>query len=402
MKEHPNDGPAIELATVTLSHAVSAAVFNNDTPDPKLMKILDVQDLLEVVLENMRKPTASLYMMNHAIPLLAGPTLHFPDLCKNYPRLLKFLGASLRSKDLTIRCSAIGGLLRLHHKEAKPERVMHDPQRLMAAIEKGFPGHIQDIMMDYGLYRCDTYATLEATRDFQKAMMGVMQTHDFLALGRTIAMLIVKTEFSVTEGYFEAEDPVTRQRIDSGLPFKLWSDSLPLCVQKLRKTGNTQDVDIADIVELKFLIIRQRISEAVVLAKKAIERNPDIAYYYYAISLGADEDDGLRYSKKGLKCKYITPFLKFVLLYRAVEHAGTLGVSKLQDASPGGDKNYEEGYAFLTSALDDAKEFVGNAPPDSRHMQNILNWYIVLSIVYKGPELSVELTELQVRHHVEF
>lgn len=398
MKENPHDPSVIELSVVTMSHAISAVVFTDELPHRKILQLIDIRDVLEVTLENMRKQLATHYMMNHAIPLLAGPTLHCPDVCKDYPPLLKFLTACLRSNDLTIRCAAIGGLIRLHHQEAKPERVFHDPMKLVACIKKGFPDNIVDIMMDYGLYRCDTYATLAATRDFQQAMMTVVQTHDLLTLGRNLASLIVKTEFSVADGYFETENPRTgkRERLDTGLPFKSYSESLPVCAKELRKTGKAQDLDFADVIDLKYLIIRQRIPEAIAIAKKAIERNPEIAYFYYAITLGADDEDGLRYAKKGLKAKHITHFNKFAMLYRAVEHAGNMGVTKLQEASVG-DKNWEEGYAFLASALEDSKTFMQEGPPDSRHMQNMLNWYIILSLTYRGSELSIDLKELQAR-----
>ena len=396
-QSYPHDIQVIELATVTMLHAICAVLFNNDKPDPKVLKLINLPTVLEVTLENMRKPISTYYMMNHAIPLLTSSTLHCPEICHNYPPILKFPAACLHSKDLTVCYTAMGGLIRLHHHEAKPERVFHDPQKLIDQVLKGFPDHIADIMMDYGLIQCNTYATLQATHDFQKAMMAVVQDHDLLTLGRTLAELIVRTEFSIAKGSFEAEDPRTgkREAFNTSLPFTLWTESLPVCASKLRQTGQASDVDLADILQIKFFIIWQNILDAVVKAKAAIDRNLDIAYWYYTISLGANDEDGLRFAKKGLQCKHITNFLKFAMLYRAVEHAGSLAVTKLQEASQG-DKTWEEGYAFLTSALDDAKEFIQRAPPDSRHLQNMLNWYIILTITYKGPEISVQLDELQV------
>ena len=49
------------------------------------------------------------------------------------------------------------------------------------------------------------------------------------------------------------------------------------------------------------------------------------------------------------------------------------------------------------SAREDAKTFIAEAPPDNRHMQTMLNWYIILTIAIKGPELSEGLAELAVR-----
>ena len=85
-------------------------------------------------------------------------------------------------------------------------------------------------------------------------------------------------------------------------------------------------------------------------------------------------------------------------LWRAVEHAGDLGITTLQDVHGG--KNEQEnaarGVAFLMSAWEDAKTFTSEAPPDNRHMLTILSWYIILTLAIKGPELSVDLKELDV------
>ena len=112
--------------------------------------------------------------------------------------------------------------------------------------------------------------------------------------------------------------------------------------------------------------------------------------------MGADHEQGLRAVKKGLKCRTITPFVRTYMLWRAIEHAGDLGVSVLQDAKQD-DTRYAEGVAFLMSAWEDSKTFTAEAPPDNRHMQTILNWYIILTIAIKGPELSQDLRELAVR-----
>lgn len=175
--------------------------------------------------------------------------------------------------------------------------------------------------------------------------------------------------------------------------FKMWADALPHCAAALRRTGAPDDLDAADIVECKSLVMRQCVPDAVQLAQRAIERSPQVAYFYYVIGLGADRAIGLRASKKGLKARKITPFVRHYLLWRAVDQAGQLGLEKLQSSSPG-DTTYQEGVAFFMSALEDAKTFVGETPPDNRHMRTVLNWYILLTIAISGPELGVQLGEL--------
>jgi hypothetical protein len=92
-----------------------------------------------------------------------------------------------------------------------------------------------------------------------------------------------------------------------------------------------------------------------------IGRNPNNPYFYYAVALGKDGMAGLQVAKKGLKCKKTTPFVCFAFLQCAIAHAGDMGISLLQ-AAVAGDKKWEEGVTFLTSAMDDAKAYIEEAP----------------------------------------
>ncbi|KAH9849548.1 hypothetical protein C2E23DRAFT_870488 [Lenzites betulinus] len=394
MEAHQDDPKVLELATVTMAHATSAVLGNEDPPDVGLVKEIQVRSVLKTTVENVRKPIASHYMIDHALGLLTSATRHCPQECKDTPSMLTLLVSYLRSENLITRCGALGGLIRLTANECEPDRQNFDPQRLIAAVQRRFPEHLSELMMDYGFERCDTTLTLRSTADYQQAMVRCAQDHDLYALGRTLAMLIQRTEFSIAEGMFQAEGARgRRETMDIGLPFTMWTDALPHCAKALRAKGAPADVDMADVLELKFFIIRSRIPDAIALGQRAVQRNPELAYAYYAISMGADHQQGLRAVKKGLKCKNLTPFVRQYLLWRAIEHAGDLGVSTLQDAKSGGGDN-AEGIAFLMSAWEDTKTFTAEAPPDNRHMQTILNWYIILTIAIKGPELSEDLREL--------
>ncbi|OBZ77723.1 hypothetical protein A0H81_02629 [Grifola frondosa] len=397
IQELPDDPKVMELATVTMAHATSAVLGNDQPPNSKLLKDIDVRSTLKVTVENLRKPTASHYMMSHAFGLLTSATLHCFKECKAQPQMLRLLVACLRSNNLSLRCNAIGGLVRLNHAECEQDIRFHDPHKFLAAVSRRFPDNLVDVMMDFGPGACDTTLTLKGSADYQKAMMQCAQDRDLYALGKTLSQLILRTEFSIAEGGYQAMNERTGKYeiFDIGLPFKMWTDALPHCAKALRAHGSPADLDMADIVELKFLIIRQRIPEAVELGQRAVERNPKLSYAYYAISMGADNSRGLRAVKKGLMCKNTTPFVRNYMLWRAVEHAGNMGVSLLQEAKAG-DKDYAEGVAFLMSAFEDAKTFVSDAPPDARHMHTILNWYIILALAIRGPELSENLGELNV------
>ena len=398
IEAHPNDAKVLELATVTMSHATSAVLAVEGVPDPSLVKAIHIRAVLKATVENVRKPIASHYMLDHAFDLLNGSTRHCPVDCKAVPSMLTLLVACLRSKSLSVRCNALGGLIRLTANESEFDFQNLDPNRIMQAVQRRFPDKLSDLMLEYGADRCDTTLTLRSMADYQRAMMRVAQDHDLVALGRTLATLIQRNEFSIAEGGFQAEGRGGRlEMIDVGLPFKMWTDALPHCATALRARGTRDDLDAADVLELKYFIIRQRVPDAVRLGERAAARNPELAYAYYAVSMGADHAAGLRAVKKGLRCARATPFVRTYLLWRAVEHAGDLGMTTLQEADTGDRARHAQGVAFLMSAWEDAKTFTAEAPPDNRHMLTILNWYIILTLAIKGPELSPDLHELAVR-----
>lgn len=389
MREDPNDYKTIELATVTLCHAVQAVLLVSDkVPDWKLVKSLGIKDIIDVTLENIRRLPTSPLMVQHAIPLLACPTMHCWEIREKHESLLNFLAACLRCSDIIIRCEVMGGFIRLRHHDAQMEWAQLDPYKLIDTFTNGGFGRsprVSAAMMKYGPENTDIVNTLTAATSFQKAMRAAVESKNLVQLGRTLAGSIVKTEFSVSDGYYQTEGPkIGRvEAADVGLPFKRWRDALPTCAAELRKTGQTLDTDRADILEIKYHVMTQNLVKAIPMAKAAIERNPNVAYYYYAVSLTSDIEEGLRYSKKGMKSSQITPFLKYCMVRRAVEFSCEQGLQAVLDPQPDGGERRELGFAFLQSAMEDSKEFMEHAPPDSRHMEGVIDWHVLVTLI--GP-----------------
>ncbi|EMD40212.1 hypothetical protein CERSUDRAFT_112416 [Gelatoporia subvermispora B] len=396
MEEQLDDTKLVELCIVTLAHSVGTTVGSDDKFNMKVIKPSDMRKLLEVTIKCIQNPSASHYMIDHALSLLCCVTLRFPTECKDTPSMLKFLVACLRSTNICARSSAIGALIRLHNSEAELDRPVMDPIKLMATAGRRWPDNLVDDLMDYGFNRCETIVTLTTMREYQNAMMEVVQTGDLRALGRTLASFITRTEYSVGDGAFQMQDPRTGQiKVeDVGLPFVRWRDAPLHCAKALRATGKPADLDAADILEIKHHIMRQSIPDAIEVGQVAMQRNPQLAYAYYPLGLGANDEQGLRGTKKGLKCKQITPFVRNYLLWRAVEHAGNLGISALQEEKGDG-KESERGVAFLMSAYEDAKAFIASVPPDSRNLGAMADWLVILTLAIRGPELDADLHELK-------
>ncbi|KAI0088188.1 hypothetical protein BDY19DRAFT_1071816 [Irpex rosettiformis] len=401
MEELPDDREVNEMVIVTLAHSIPTVV-NDEDSSPSVrrqnMSNLDIPTVLRLLLRNLRNSDPSPYLLSHALQLLSSVCLSYYKEVKAIPSLMSLLTACLRSKDVTLRATSFQGLFCIFLQDAVPDRRNLDPNLFMSAIQRGFPSELNDILMSYGPERCDTYLILQATTEFQKALQTCVQdpNHDLYKLGLKLSELVLRTEYSITDGMYQARNERTGQMevVDVGLPFQMWSDALPHCATAMRNKGTPADLDKADILECKFFIHKQRLPDAYELAKRAIARSPQVAYFYYVIGLSTkDVAEGLRASKKGLRCSRTSPFVRNFLLWRATDHAATLGLAKLQGCRAG-DVEYSEGVAFLTSALEDAKAFVSEAPPDTGTMSNMITWFILLTIILRGPELSLDLNEL--------
>ncbi|KAJ6491306.1 hypothetical protein C8R47DRAFT_976831 [Mycena vitilis] len=392
LQEFPEDPEIVDPCITILSHSLIATMGDDGTKlDPTFIESCDLMGIAKAVTEGLRK-SPSRVSIEHAGQLLNV----MAQYCKVPPTTVNFLIAGLRSKDWVFRCTCLGGLVRLHQREEEPDLMKMDPRVLIDCVSKPAPSHLNDILRAYGFQRCETTMHLQTSLANQRAMMSCASTRDLYTLGVTLAGFINWTEFSVSEGRFESNNPETGERevIDVGLPFTLWSDALPHCAQAIRAKGLASQAEMADTLDMKYFIMRQRISDAVKIAHPALKRNPGFAYAYYVLTLAADPVGGLRAAKQGMKCANITPFLRFQMMQRAVHHAGQMGVEALQDASDASDQKWLEGVAFLTSALEDAKTYIAEAPPDNRNMKNVLYWYILLRIVM-AEEISPDLDEIR-------
>lgn len=364
--------------------------------------------ILATTIHCISQPTANSSCIGHGIELIINSTLQASSAYKRTPEAIKVLIAGLRAQDWGTRAMCLGALMRMNKLGSENDVAQLDPNRMIQIIQrKSTPDNLIEVMFDYGLGKCDMYMTMTATRDFTMAIMEYPKDLNLYSLGLKLAKCIVSTEFSIADGYYETVNEKTgrREPLDMGLPFHRYTDALPLCAKAIReRTKNPQELDAADVLDIKFKIMRQRVVEAADQALRGLSRNPQFAYFHYALSLRADPTSGLRSAKQGMKCRDITPFIKHQLMQRAVEHSAELGLQTLQKVhlSAGGVVNEREmeeklglGVAFLQSALEDAKTFLAEAPPDNRYKKNVGYWCVLLTIVV-SESVSPSLKELKV------
>ncbi|KAI0027602.1 hypothetical protein K488DRAFT_61000 [Vararia minispora EC-137] len=407
LDEHLDDARSAELAWIVLSHSVCAIVHNEEAPAPGAVRALPIARMVRAALFFMRQPDPSRSLAEHILAFLSGATRWCSaDLFAN-PSAPAFLLSCAFNRDIRIRAEALNALLRLHTAKAQVEDVQFDIRKVVAILDKHqFPDHLVDCFMDYGMMQCDITQILQVAGGLQRTLMRVVQDGDLLRFGRETAQYILRSEFAGISGGIMVEDPRTGQlKSDTcGLPFKDWGDALPYCARELRERGGrSDDKDFADVLECKagHLITTRRFKDAHDAATRAIERNPHVGFFYYVLTLEPDKKpgalsnaDGLRAAKKGLKCKDLTNYVKYGLLYRGAEHAVRLALTNLDNAAPG-EQQFEEGYAFALCAWEDTRDFVLHAPPDNRNMPAVCCMHVILSLLLHGHEQGPDLPQLK-------
>ncbi|KAF8828243.1 hypothetical protein HHX47_DHR4000901 [Lentinula edodes] len=405
LEEHSDDENIAELIITIFSHSVVPVLVKlSDTQqdnqsDVALLKTLDMARVIKEVTLQIKKPFASKFLIEHGARMLSLSAETCSEAMFANPSSVHFLVAGLRSTEWENRTTCLNGVLRLFRMKAETDTRNLDLRTFFQHARQRLPDHLMDILGDYGLLRSETIIMKTTESQFQRAIMSVLQDRDLHKLGLILADLIVQTEFSIPDGAFEEEDPRTGKRkkatFDTGLPFKTFREALPQCARVFRQRAAPGELDKADILDIKYLIMQANIHAAAEVGSKGLLRNPNMAYFQYAQSLLADPAVVLRSAKKGLKCKQTSPFIRFQLLQRAVENAGQLGLQTLEQASSAEDPKWEEGVAFFMSAWTDSNTFLAEAPPDNRHMRNILYWNILLAIIIRGPELNPNLEEIK-------
>ncbi|KAH9477955.1 hypothetical protein JR316_0010188 [Psilocybe cubensis] len=398
IQDLPEDEKVAELAVSTLAHALAAVTGGLPEPtDPVVFKSIDMVEVLKSTLEAVKRPHSDpQVLMDHAIKVVCMSSPHAVDAFKAYPPAIDFMVAGLRSNDWVTRSICLGGVLRLHQFEAEENPPIFDRKKLLSGEYGRLPDHLVALEMEYGHERCDMYLMAKALAETASILIPCVATGDFYTLGLKQAELMLQTDFILVPGIFEIRDPVTGSSMNenAGVSFPLWAASLSNYSSAIRRSGKPNEADFADILDLKKLIVTSCIPDAVALAHKCIERNPQQAFFYYVISLGDDHVQALRAAKKGLKCKLLTPFLKWQLMLQAVILAANMGVSIIQSMPDSRDKRWQEGIAFLSSAYDDAKLFMEGAPPDNHYMDVVACWYILLHMILLK-DLSSDLHEIK-------
>ncbi|KAI1784036.1 hypothetical protein LXA43DRAFT_902415 [Ganoderma leucocontextum] len=365
VEDHPQDHHTVGLATGVMVAIVRLIFTHVEPPSSSMTERMSLPAVLRATVGVLRSPLPPRFPLPHALQLLACPTQHCPDVCRANPSLLPILVAITRSNRLSARIAAVNGLIGLH-KTTSTQTPDITPLRLLDVLRSGRLCNYIDPEQSYTVSVVEdlwTYARLTAE--------AAKSTCDFYAVGVQLAQLVQRNDYAVTELFDDgAED-------SAYLPG--WLHALEACVHAVRTRGLASDFDSSEVLEMKLLALQGKSEEARALGKRAVARNPGLAYAYYIMARGASAEEGLRAAKDGLRCGGASQFTRSQLLWIAVEAAARTALT-LQGSSV----NLCSGVASLfSSALKDAQTFLDETPRDHPSIDCILTWKILLLILLR-------------------
>jgi hypothetical protein len=353
----------------------------------------DLAEVVRIAVDCLRTPRSTFAAYSLVVIILRQIMEFHSNIVFANPSIVSLAVASFRSSNLALRAEALAALTKLcapHCDNSRHDRsgdaiaalIDNDtmPLRVAAALSMG-----SEILRAHN-----------ARQRFLSAMHKVVRDKDLHSLGSTFSQLIMDTEESIIEGNFvdlpPGAIPFLATGEKHGLPFDEWSNALPCCAKVIRATGTPADADLADVLDLKNFHLSREARRQHELAATALQRNPDNAFFYWALATGSNDLIGLRLAKKGLRLNKSSHFLSLKLHDEAIVQAYNMGCELMV----GDETRITEAVAILTCCSEDCATLASICPVDAYDLQKTLCIHILVSLCLKGGDLSDDLKEIQV------
>ncbi|KAM5539705.1 hypothetical protein V8D89_006518, partial [Ganoderma adspersum] len=412
LRDHPNDEEVADYTITTFAYSIFGHLPPNGPCSPCLIDEVCLLPVLSALLDTLRNHD---FLLEKTLQAAVSILEQTPSVCpkqsqvKDVPSLLAYYSALTRGRHLRTRCNGIGAMLGLGrvellpvpgsevqpiatHSGHKDGRVYLSQENLLAEL----PEDLRPLLFDYGVDACESVVESRCSADTADALIKHHQDNDARALGLRLAKLLQHTEFVINPD----ADLASTDGLDAHDLRRMPLYVLTQCAASLEDSDSAEDLDAAAVVGLHFLLVMEGGPES--MSKRgrlALERNPNLAYVYYVMSFSAsDVVSRYRAIKKGLASEVLTPFLRRHLLFRKVVVAGEHAISLLREVGQEAPKPDAPrlAMAYFKEAIDAAKLYIEIAPPDTRHLPEVLSWYIVLQIISEGPGLRDDLSEYEI------
>lgn len=392
LRSRPSNREIYEAAIITVSRAMDdPSHHSHATPeDLRCSTVRTLSVFTSLILCSLRSSYAALRNSLRLLPRLMS---RFPREFDAIPDFLFAMATFLKSRHLRTRAQVLSVLLLYPEPEEQPLSMT----RFFGGINGTLPTHLVDILNQYGRHRAECVVRAVTHLEWMYAMGEVERTGDLRRLGRIFAGLIRRSgasllgsEWGVRALSEDGDSPGTPGLTTISLPFSEGSDALRHCARALRDTGTPEDLDCADILDIKLLLMNGMTLEAFTHARIATQRNPRLAYAHCVLSSVQDAEMGFAAAEKGLSLSDTTPFERRQMLWAGVTHSARKGLYQLMDES-NAHRSEGRGADLLRRALDMANCYLSEAPPDSSHTPTIVGWCILLGEVLRGPDTHHDL-----------
>ncbi|KAI1783860.1 hypothetical protein LXA43DRAFT_902748, partial [Ganoderma leucocontextum] len=375
INDYPDDEHTVKITIAVLSTVQWFIFCQVDPPSSSLIKRMSLPDVVRAAVAVLRPPlNPERSVLLHALQLLVAPTEHCSDECRANPSLMSILAAVTRSKSLSARITAVHGLMGVHPSKFESQRTRFPLLEVLRS--SSLKHHLGRLLLGAGQsYTIDLIKDLNAYSLLLKKL--AQPTCDLYAVGKGLADLVQRHDYVVSE----LVDDTNTGRVS--VYFPEWLERFVSCARELRTRATSDaDRDLADVLEMKVLILRGRVTKAKALGKRAIVRNPSLAYAYYVVARGSPTEEGLRVAKLGLRCSRASSFTRSQLLWVALEFAARIGLT-LHGTSDDSDPRVP---SLFSSALKDARTFMAEAPWDHPSTGIVLSWMILLTLTLFSPQ----------------
>ncbi|CAE6430106.1 unnamed protein product [Rhizoctonia solani] len=383
-----------ELGIAVLAHSMHAAVTEGETHHhegaeviiPPALKRIDGVRMLTAVTEAMRRPDVDEELLSHGLDFLRTLAFSYrkPMLETSSERPLV---AALASPNLNVRLLGFMGILRLASSVTEREGRQINPLQIWeisSNMEEHFSPKLMEAMRNqYGGLKGGMIAELAET-GMGVGMESLIQGNsgDYLKIGRDLCKTIMEKEYS----------------LGAGLMYGMGDDgTFTRAINALRDSKNPGDAHLPTLIEIKLAMASGDRESVCALGDAAIQRFPDVGFFYYARACWTQEPRlGLRLAKKGLACAGLTDYVKRGLLYKSAETGYEMAVDAgpLEVAQPGSSA-WREGVAILHCAQEDARAYIEMTPMDQRSMKTAIYTYIGITLILEGDQIFKDVEKIR-------
>ncbi|CAE6465397.1 unnamed protein product [Rhizoctonia solani] len=383
--DKPNCQLAVtRLGVAVLAHTLSAAVTEGEEDHyegdevrvkiPPALRNMNNVRMLSSVGRAMRWDKVDEDLLYHGLDILRTMAFNYRKAMLETSSQLP-LAAALASPNIQIRLIGFIGLLRLGSSitemEGRSVNSLHIWE-VATNMEEHFTPRLLDAMRKQygGLYGGMITEIKESGLGVGPSGLSFGGSGDHVHIGRELCKKILEKEYS----------------LGAAAIYGMGADGLfARATHALRSSPNPADAHLPAILDIKLAIAVGDRGRICSLSNHAIQRFPEVGFFYYACAIWTEESRlALRLSKKGLACPGLTDYVKRGLLFKSAEAGYEMIVNGVLDHAQPGSPAWREGLAILHCTREDSKAYIEMTPMDQKSMKTVLYIYLATTLILEG------------------